>query len=177
MKRYEGCRRVESRRPVSPWRRFASVAAALALGIIAVSGCSALNPGKFMGIQKTSKEEHYWLVKDVYVTPGSSYLSKEVFDHNMNSVVNVLFTPTNEKNHYLAETTWIDPMGQEYRTIRTTHDVQQEGKKSIDGRQKEGTPRVHTMPTKELYEHKPGLWKVRLYLDRELARILEFSVR
>ncbi len=168
----EGCDRSESR-----WGRTAA-AAILVAAVLMASGCSAFNLGKWKGIQKTSKREHYWLVKDVYVSPGSSYMSKEVFDHNMNPVVNVLFTPKNEKNHYTAETVWIDPMGQEFRTIRTTHDIVQEGKKSIDRRnQRDGTPRVHTIPTRKLYDHKPGLWKVKLYLDKELARILEFSVR
>lgn len=160
-------------------RRFARVSAALtAVILIMASGCGIINPGKPLWIVKTDPDEKYWLVKDVSVTPGSSYMSKKEFDHNINPVVNIIFTPKNEKNHYVAETVWLDPMGQEYRTIRTTHDIQQEGKKSIDRRHiSDGTPRMHTVPTKALYDHKPGLWSVRLYLDGELARKLEFSVR
>lgn len=158
-------------------RRFGAVTAALLAVAFMLSGCKALGLGKFLWLEKTTKEENYWLLKDVCVTPGSSYMAKRDFDHNMNPIVNVLFTPRNEKNHYVAETMWIDPVGQEFRTIRTTHDIQQEGKKSIDRRhQTEGTQRVHTMRSKDLYDHKPGLWRVRLYLDGELARILEFVI-
>jgi len=156
-------------------RRFASTTAALLAAVLMLSGCKALGLGKFLWLEKTTKEENYWLLKDACVTPSSSYSAKREFDHNMNPVVNVLFTPNNEKNHYVAETMWIDPLGQEFRTIRTTHDLQQEGKKSIDPRRKsEGTVRIHTMRSKDLYQHKPGLWKIRLYLDGQLARILEF---
>jgi hypothetical protein len=158
--------------------RFAAVTAALVAAVLMLSGCKALGLGKFLWLEETTKEEKYWLVKDACVSPGSSYMAKTEFDHNMNPVINVLFTPKNEKNHYVAETMWIDPLGQEFRTIRTTHDIQLEGKTSIDRRPiSDGTPRMHMMPTKALYGHKPGLWKVKLYLDGELARILEFAVR
>ncbi len=36
---------------------------------------------------------------------------------------------------------------------------------------------MHTIPTAELYKHKPGLWKVSLFLDGKLARRLSFSIR
>ena len=39
------------------------------------------------------------------------------------------------------------------------------------------TPRIHTVPTKELYDHKPGMWKVSLYLDKQLVRRLTFLVK
>jgi hypothetical protein len=90
--------------------------------------------------------------------------------------VNLYFIPKNEKNVYKAESVWFDPMGQEYRTIRQTYDLQQETKKG-DDRQKGGSTRVHTMTTRELYNHKPGLWKVALYLDDQLVRRLSFTVR
>lgn len=158
--------------------RFATATAILVAAVFMLSSCGVINPGKAIWIERTKPEEKYWLVKNVCVTPSSSYMAKKEFDHNMNPVVNVLFTPKNEKNHYVAETMWIDPLGQEFRTMRTTHDIEQEGKKSIDRRPiSDGTPRMHTIPTKALYDHKPGLWKVKLYLDGELARVLEFAVR
>ena len=55
--------------------------------------------------------------------------------------------------------------------------INEEGKRSVDRRDRKGTPRVHTMSVQQLYEHKPGLWKVALYIDGELARRFEFSVR
>jgi hypothetical protein len=152
--------------------------AVLLVLILLASGCSAINPGKWKGIVKTAPDEKYYLVDNVFLTSGSSAYPKTAFDHNMNDVVNLFFAAKNEKNHYVAETKWIDPTGEEYRTIRTTHDVQQESKKSMDQRHiSKGTTRVHTVTTKELYDRKPGLWKVVLYLDGELARRLEFTVR
>ncbi len=146
-------------------------------GLMAVChGCGVINPGKWKGIEKTSADEKFYLVKDVFLTAGSAYTSKETFDHNLNDSINLFFTPTNEKSHYVAESIWYDPMDQEYRTIRSTQDVQQENKKDFE-RKKGGTPRVHTISTRELYARKPGLWKVALYLDGQLARRLTFSVR
>lgn len=140
------------------------------------ASCGVINPGKWKGIERTSADEKYYLVKDVILTPGSTYLSKEIFDHNMNDGINLIFTVVNEKNRYVAESRWIDPLGAEYRTIRATYDKQVESKQDFD-RKKSGTPRVHSITTKELFEHKPGLWKVALYLDGELARRLTFTVR
>ncbi len=159
-------------------RRCATTTATFMAAVSVLSGCQALGLGDFLWIKRPTKEENFWLVEKVCVSPSSSYMEKKAFDHNLNPVVNVLFTPKNEKNHYIAETMWTDSLGEEFRTIRTTHDLQLEGKKSIDRRNIfQGTPRIHTMPTKTLYEHKPGLWKVKLYLDQKLAQILEFSVR
>jgi len=140
------------------------------------AGCGVINPGKWKGIERTSSDEKYYLVKDVLLTPGSTYLSKEIFDHNMNDSINLVFTAVNERNRYVAESRWIDPLGAEYRTIRATYDKQVESKQDFD-RKKAGTPRVHSITTKELFNHKPGLWKVVLYLDGELARRMTFTVR
>lgn len=140
-------------------------------------GCGVLGLGKVKWIEKTAPDEHHWLVKDVFLTAGSAYLAKEHFDHKMNDSVNFFFTPANEKNHYVAKTVWFDPNGTEYRTIRTTYDLQQEGKTEVSPRKKGGTPRMHSMTTKELFTHKPGQWKVALYIDDELARKLTFSIR
>jgi hypothetical protein len=148
----------------------------LAIVLLANVGCGVINPGKWKGIEATAKDEKYYLVKDVFLTAGSAYVSKEVFDHNMNETVNLVFTPANEKNHYVTETVWTDPVDQEFRTIRMTHDVQAEGKRDQQ-RKKSGTPRVHSISTGELFNRKPGLWKVALYVDGELARRLTFSVR
>ena len=94
----------------------------------------------------------------------------------MNETVNLVFIPKLEKNTYTAESIWYDPNGEEFRKIRTTYDAQSESKKGED-RQASGSTRVHTMPTKELFEHKPGLWKVALYIENDLVRRLTFSLR
>lgn len=146
------------------------------LTISIIASCGAINPGKWKGLERTARDEKYYLVKDVFLTAGSAFTTKEIFDHNMNDSVNLFFTPTNEKNHYVTESVWIDPSDVEYRTIRMTHDVKEEGKQDMD-RKKGGTPRVHTISTNELYKHKPGLWKIALYMDGELARRLTFTVR
>jgi hypothetical protein len=144
------------------------------------SGCGALGLGRVKGIEKTAPDEKYYILKEVYLSSGSANYSKSAFDHSLNPVINLCFTVRNEKNRYIAESRWIDPMGEEYRTIRTTHDIQQEGKRNIDRRNEAlggGTPRVHSISTQELYNHKPGMWKVVLYIDGQLARRLEFAVR
>ncbi|MCX5860734.1 MAG: hypothetical protein WCG29_10825 [Desulfomonile sp.] len=148
----------------------------LIIAFLACVGCGVINPGKWKGIETTAKDEKYYLVKDVFLTAGSAYVSKQAFDHNMNESINLVFTPVNEKNHYITETVWIDPSEQEFRTIRMTHDVGTESKRDQD-RKKSGTPRVHSISTLELFNRKPGLWKVALYVDGNLARRLSFSVR
>jgi hypothetical protein len=144
--------------------------------LLLVVGCGAMNVGKFRGIEKTAKDEQYYLVKDMFLTGGGTAHPRESFDHNMHEVVNLFFVPTNEKNTYVAESRWTDPDGLEYRTIRTTHDKQQEGKQGIE-RSSKGSTHVHSMPTSELYRRKPGEWQVGLYLDGQLVRRLPFSVR
>ncbi|HMK35236.1 MAG TPA: hypothetical protein VK463_09235 [Desulfomonilaceae bacterium] len=141
-----------------------------------LEGCGVINVGKWKGIETTGRDESYYLVKDVFLTPGSAYTRKDSFDHSMNESVNLVFTPRDERNHYVAESKWFDPSGQEFRTIRKTYDVRQEAK-SGEERTKSGTVRMHTMSTKEMVDHKPGMWKVELYLDDKLARRLTFSVR
>jgi hypothetical protein len=148
----------------------------LPLIILFLAGCGAFNMGKWKGLERTASDERFYLVKEAFLTGGSAYARKETFDHNMNESVNLFFIPKNEKNHYVAETRWFDPAGQEYRTIRQTYDVQQEHKTGGE-RRKEGTTRVHSMSTKELVNHKPGAWKVALYLDGALVRRLDFIVR
>ncbi len=166
---------------INPLRKlFASNLLIVVLATLLVSccaaGCGVINPGKWKGIERTARDEKYYLVKDVFLTAGSAYTSKEIFDHNMNEAINLFFTSVNEKNHYVTETVWTDPSDQEYRKIRMTHDIQAEGKKDMQ-RQRAGTPRVHSISTRELFDHKPGLWRVSLYIDGELARRLTFTVR
>ncbi len=158
------------------FQRWAFGTSILALALFTVSGCGVINPGKWKGIETTSKDEQYYLLKDVFLTPGSSAAAKDSFDHNVHETVNLFFVPRNETNHYTAESIWYDPSDQEFRTIRQTYDSQAEGKKGIE-RQKTGTTRIHTLPTAELFNHKPGLWKVELFLDGKLARRMSFSVR
>jgi hypothetical protein len=148
--------------------------AILGLWAFAVGGC--INVGKPLWILPSGGDEHHWLLKNSFVTAGSAAYAREDFDHTMQEVVNVVFVPANEKNEYTAESRWYDPSGQEYRTIRTHYDVKAESREGME-RKKGGTSRVHSVPTKELVGHKPGMWKVALYIDKELARRLDFSVR
>jgi hypothetical protein len=150
----------------------------LALATIALvfTGCGMFNLGRWKGIERAAADEQYYLVKDMFLTAGSAYHPKEAFDHNMNESINLFFIPKNEPNTYVAESIWYDPDGQEFRKIRTTYDLQRETKKG-DERKSTGTTRVQTISTKDLYDHKPGLWKVALYLDHRLVRRLTFSVR
>ena len=140
-------------------------------------GCGAINIGKWRGIERTPPDEAYYLVSDVFLTASSASSPREIFDHNLNESVHLYFVPKDEKPTYVAESVWQDPDGQEYRTIRTTYDKAREERQGIDRKQRVSTPRIHTLSTKELYEHKPGVWKVALYLEKQLVRRLSFLVR
>jgi len=146
------------------------------VAILFLAGCGAINVGKWRGIERAGPDEAYYLLKDIFTTASSAYNPRETFDHNLNDSVNLIFIPKDEKPTYVAESIWYDPAGQEYRTIRTTYNKSTEQKKGGE-RGRSSTPRIHSMPTKELYEHKPGIWKVALYLDKQLARRLTFFVR
>jgi hypothetical protein len=138
-------------------------------------GCQAFNPGKFKGIERTDPDEKYYLLKKIALTAGSTAHARTSFDHTMQDVVNVIFTPANEQNNYVTKTVWYDPSGLEFRTIQQTHILRDEQDKARD-RPKGGSQRVHSMPLKALYKHKPGLWKVELFIDDQLARRLTFNV-
>ncbi|MFH0958104.1 MAG: hypothetical protein V1897_05305 [Pseudomonadota bacterium] len=159
----------------NPLYRLALVVAVCAI-LCCIAGCGMINPGKWKGIETTSSDEQYYLLKDVFLSPGSAYTAKDSFDHNVHESVNLFFVPRNETNQYTAETVWFDPADQEFRKIRQTYDTKSETKKGIN-RDNKGTTRVHSMPTSQLFNHKPGLWKVELYLEGKLARRLTFSVR
>lgn len=146
------------------------------LGPAPIVDCDILNLGKWLGIEKTSADENYWLVKEAFLSAGSTYNRRSSFDHNMNDAVNLYFIPKMEPNKYVAETIWYDPKGEEFQKIRTTYDLQSESKKG-DVRPMSGSTRVHSMPTGKLYEHKPGQWEVALYIDKKLVRKLTFSLR
>lgn len=148
----------------------------LASTLFLIASCGMFNLGKWKGIEKAAADEKYYLVKDAFLTAGSAYNRKETFDHNMNESVNLIFTPKMEPNTYTVESIWYDPNGEEFRKIRKTYDAQKETSKG-DDRQASGSTRVHTMSTKELYDHKPGLWKVELYIEKDLVRRLPFSIR
>jgi hypothetical protein len=153
---------------------------ALAVAFLWLGGCSALssaiNVGKWKGIERTGKDEEYYLAKNIFLTAGSAFNQRTAFDHNMHESINVFFTPRNETNTYTLKTVWYDPAGQEFRTIRATYDRQREVAKGEE-RSPSGTTRVQTISTKELYDHKPGSWKVAVYLDGQLVRRLNFTVR
>jgi hypothetical protein len=165
----------ETNRKTSNGYRFLS-AALLVLLFFSVGGCGVINPGKWKGIETTSSDEQHWLLKDSFLTAGSAAHARDDFDHTMQESVNVVFVAANEKNEYTVQTRWYDPSGQEFREIRRHYDVKAESKEGAE-RKKGGTPRVHSMPTKELADHKAGMWKVAIILDGKLARRLSFSVR
>lgn len=156
--------------------RLVLVCMVLVAVIPTLAGCGAINPGKWKGIERTSNDENFYLVKDIFLTSGSSANPRETFDHKMHETVNLFFHPKDEKNSYVAESRWQDPLGIEYRAIRTTYDKQEETKRGVE-RPKGGATRIHSIPTAELYAHKPGMWKVALYLDGKLVRRLSFAVR
>jgi hypothetical protein len=140
-------------------------------------GCGAISVGKWRGIELAAPGEAYYLVNDIFLTASSVSSPREIFDHNLNESVHLFFLPKDEKPTYVAESVWQDPDGQEYRTIRTTYDKAREEKQGIDRKQRGSNPRIHTISTKELYEHKPGTWKVALYLEKQLVRRLSFLVK
>jgi hypothetical protein len=144
--------------------------------ILTVYGCSALNLGELLWPKWPKPGIKHWLVKDAKLTGGSSSAQRDDFDHMMFRSVNVIFVPKNEKNHYVSKITWYDPSGTEFRTIRQTHDIQQETSVGEE-RTPEGSTRVHSLRSKDLYDHKPGRWKVELFLDDELALRFEFTIR
>jgi len=155
-------------------RRIAFVAVLSA--IVAINGCGYINVGKWKGIEKTSPDEQYYLLQDVWLTAGSAAHPRTSFDHAVHETVNVAMIPANEKNHYVTKTKWIDPAGIEFRTLRQTHDAKKEGDK-FQQRNKKGSTRIHMMPLYALYNHKQGLWKVEVYIDDKMARRLKFTVR
>jgi len=150
-------------------------AAVIVLGLC-IAGCGLVNLGKWKGVERTGKDEEYYLLKTVALSAGSLGTPKESFDHTMHDNINLFFIPRTEPNTYTAESIWYDPAGIEFRTIRQTYDKQRESKKG-DERQESGTVRMHTVPTRDLFRHKPGLWTVTLLIDGKLARRLNFSVR
>jgi hypothetical protein len=141
-----------------------------------LSGCGVLNLGKVKWIERTDKDENYYLVKSAILTAGSAALPREHFDHAMQNSVNLIFKPSQDRNYYVSKTVWYDPDGVEFRTIRQTHSKKAEGDKGIDPK-KGGTPRIHTMSLYDLWKRKPGLWKVELFIDDQLARRRTFTVR
>lgn len=144
--------------------------------VLAMAGCGIINPGKFLGIERTDSDEKYYLIKRLSLTAGSTAHPRTFFDHTMQDAVYVVFIPSNETNRYVTKSVWYDPAGNEFRTVRQTHDRQVESAKGID-RPQGGSNIIHMMPLEELWKHKPGLWKVEIYIDNQLARRLSFTVR
>jgi hypothetical protein len=138
-------------------------------------GCGYFTLGKYRGIEWTPKDEAYYLLKDVLVSAGSSLQPRKAFDHSLQDSVVVSFVTKDEKFHYVTKTIWKDPSGLEYHVIRQTHKLQDEKQEGAE-RPKEGIRRIHSMSTKDLFAHKPGLWTVEIYIDDKLARRLTFSV-
>ncbi|MBM4326767.1 MAG: hypothetical protein FJ118_06345 [Deltaproteobacteria bacterium] len=152
------------------WR----IPAALLFAVL-VAGCGYFTLGKYRGIEWTPGDEAYYLLKDVLLSAGSSLHPRKSFDHTMQDSVVASFITKDEKFHYVTKTIWKDPSGLEFRTIRQTHKLQEEKEESVE-RPKDGIRRIHSLSTKELFAHKPGLWTVEIYIDDKLARRLNFSV-
>lgn len=161
---------------ISPSSRSPMRIGAVLLMMLAFAGCGVINVGKFKGVERTDSDEQYYLVKETRLLSSSSARPKDHFDHSLDDTVNLMFVPANEKNQYISKTIWYDPSGQEYRTIRQSHDKAKENPEALQG-PKRGTSRIHTMPLLPMWKHKPGMWTVELYLDGQLARRLEFHVR
>jgi hypothetical protein len=121
-------------------------------------------------------DEKHWLISKINMSAGTASNPRETFDHAMHDNVVIAFQPANEKNEYITKTIWYDPSGIEFRTIRQSHSIRTENPDGTD-RSRKGTTRVHSIPLKDLFKHEPGQWRVELYLDDELARRLDFSVR
>jgi hypothetical protein len=151
-----------------------AISAILMSVLFCCSGCGIVNLGRWKGLERTAADEKFYLAKEMFLAAGST--RKEVFDHTMHEAVSLCFIPANERNHYLLESVWTDPSGQEFRKIRQTYDVNAEQRKGEE-RSKGGTMRVQAMSTAELAQHKPGMWKVALYLDDQLVRKMTFFVK
>ncbi len=156
--------------------RFSSRAAAVLLCVVVLNACSIIDFGRYKGIEWTGKDERYYKVKELVLGAGASSQPRTFFDHTLQEAVVLSFIPIMEKNHYITKTIWKDPLNQEFRTVRQTHDVKEEGKDGSD-RPRGGSRRVHSMPTRLLREHKPGLWTVELFIDDELVRRLTFTIQ
>jgi hypothetical protein len=113
------------------------------------------------------------LLKEFHLSSASLQTPKKKFDHHTDEIVNLVFVP--RKSVQIAESRWYDPSDKEFRIIRHVYDRSKEAKKAIE-RPKGGVTRVHHIPTKELYDHKPGLWKVALYIDNQLPLRQTFLV-
>lgn len=170
---YGSCQPVRSKVPLC--LRTSLWACILLIGLLS-TGCGALGLGKYKGIERTASDEAFYLLKEFRLSGGSIQTEKEDFDHVTNETVNLVFVPRNEQAVYVTKSVWYDPNDEEKFTIRRTYDRAEETKKAIE-RPKGGTTRVHSVPTRELYNHKPGMWKVALYIDGQLARRQTFFVR
>ncbi len=146
-----------------------------AIAILFISGCGLINVGKFKWIEKTSSDENFHLVKDIMLTAHSPANPRTNFDHEGHEFVRLLFRLANEPNDYVTKSVWIDPNGQEFRTIRQSYNKRKEQDEGQE-RTPQGTLRIHSIPVRDLYDHKSGAWKVELYIDNKLARRLSFVV-
>ena len=128
-----------------------------------------------MAAEKKSEAagEESGLLKEFHLSAASLQTRKRNFDHHTDETVNLVFVP--RKSVHIAESRWYNPNDREFRIIRHVYDRAKEPKKAIE-RPKGGATRVHYIPTKELYDHKPGLWKVALYIDNQLAGRQTFLV-
>ncbi|MEW6349222.1 MAG: hypothetical protein AB1646_09180 [Thermodesulfobacteriota bacterium] len=156
------------------WILGLAVSAATAL----MAGCSIPRlptPHPSSLIEETDPDEQPRLVKDFFLSSGSIWNHKKTFRKDMEDVVVLYFVPSNEPPRYVSKTVWYDPMDIEYSAKRQTHDLQEESKTG-EQRDPKGTRRSHSVSVRALHDHKPGLWKVELFLDDVLARRKRFSV-
>lgn len=142
--------------------------------ILLLTGSGGVGLRKHEGIERTGSDEAFYLVKEFHLSSRSLQTSKKTFDHLRDETINLVFVP--RTSVHITEGRWYDPDEQEFRIIRHVYDRSEETKKAIE-RPKGGATRVHSIPTKELYDHKPGLWKVVLYIDNQLAGTQTFFVK
>jgi ankyrin repeat protein/uncharacterized protein YecT (DUF1311 family) len=115
------------------------------------------------------------LLKEFHLSSGSLQTPKENFDCVTDKTINLVFAPRNDKPVYTAESRWHDPDDREFRVIRRAYDRLKETKQAIEI-PKASPTRVHSIPTKKLYNHKPGRWTAALYIDNQLAGRQTFMV-
>lgn len=151
---------------------------ALAIILIGFSVCvfsCKIVDRRLTPIVPTDPDERHELVKDEFLTASSAANQRTDFDHSLHDSIHLMFKHENEPNHYVTESVWIGPDGEEFKKIRKTYDKAREAREGLE-REKGGTRRIHTVSAQDLYAHGTGAWTVELYIDGKLARRLDFTL-
>lgn len=136
-------------------------------------GATSSDPAATLEKKIEAAGEEPGLLKEFHLNPASIRTHKGTVYYLTNEFVSLVFVPRNEKPSYIAESRWYDPTDQEFRTIMVAYDRPEQTEKSPES----GYFRVHSMPARELYDHRPGMWKVALYIDNQLAGTQTFFVK